>query len=217
MKQQNGMRRVFWQTAGDLVENAITHNIVLAQALGLMPVIAAGVTLKNGVMLTVCTAVVMIPLSIVLSLIGNRLAKWLRPAVYAVLASLLLVATSYILNTWISPELYAQLYLYIPLIAVNMMYSRSVGFASTIQPLETILDALGSTIGFGLVICIISAIREFAISGTIWGAPLNTELVLPEAAAPFAAFIVLGFMSALLQWTRQSISAYFSNKEAEHE
>lgn len=217
MKQQNGMRRVFWQTAGDLVENAITHNIVLAQALGLMPVIAAGVTLKNGVALTVCTAVVMIPLSIVLSLIGNRLAKWLRPAVYVVLASLLLVAASYILNTWISPELYAQLYLYIPLIAVNMMYSRSVGFASTIQPLETILDALGSTLGFGLVICIISAIRELVITGTIWGVPLNTELVLPEAAAPFAAFIVLGFMSALLQWTRQSISAYFNKKEAEHE
>lgn len=217
MKQQNGMRRVFWQTAGDLVENAITHNVVLAQALGLTPIIAAGVTLKNGVMLTICTAVVMIPLSIVLSLIGNRMAKWLRPAMYAVLASLLLVATSYILNTWISPELYAQLYLYIPLIAVNMMYSRSVGFASTIQPLETILDAVGSTLGFGLVICIISAIREFAIAGTIWGIPLNTELVLPEAAAPFAAFIVLGFMSALLQWSRQSISNYFNKKEAEQE
>lgn len=217
MMKQPHARRLFWQTAGDLVENAITHNVVLAQALGLTPIIAAGVTLQNGVMLTVCTAVVMLPLSIVLSLIGNRMQKWLRPAVYAVLASLLLVATSYVLNTWISPELYAKLYLFIPLIAVNMMYSRSIGFASTIQPLETIIDAVGSTLGFGLVICSISALREVVGAGTIWGVPLNTELILPEAATPFAAFIVLGFMSALLQWTRQSISAYFSKKEAEQE
>ena len=43
-----------------LVENAVTNNIVLIQALGLCPIIAAGTTLQNGVALTVCTAVVLV-------------------------------------------------------------------------------------------------------------------------------------------------------------
>ncbi len=216
MSKRKQAQRVFWVTAGDLVENAVTHNIVLSQALGLCPIIAAGVNLKSGVVLTVCTALVMLPLSLVISYIGQHLAKWIRPALYVLLASLLLVAASYVLDTFVSPVLYARLYLFIPLIAVNLLYSRSIGFASTVRPLETIIDAIGSTLGFGIVICLISALREFAINGTIWDVPLNSELVLPEAAAPFTAFVVLGFMAALLQWTRQRITAYFHRKEAEH-
>ena len=46
------------QTTGGFLENALTNNIVLAQAMGLCPIIAAGTTLKNGVALTACTAAV---------------------------------------------------------------------------------------------------------------------------------------------------------------
>lgn len=217
MSKRKQAKRMFWATAGDLMENAVTHNVVLSQALGLCPIIAAGVTLKSGVALTVCTALVMLPLSLVISFVGRHLAKWVRPALYVVLASLLMVGAAYVMDTFVSSELYAKLYLFIPLIAVNMLYSRSIGFASTVKPLETVIDAIGSTLGFGIVICLISAMREFAINGTLWGISLNSELVLPEAAAPFTAFIVLGFMSALLQWARQHITAYFRRKEEEHQ
>ena len=75
------------------------------------------------------------------------------------------------------------------------------------------LCALGSTVGFGFIICLISLFREMAISGSVWGHPLGFTLRLPEAGAPFSAFILLGFLSALLQWTRRRISAYFCHKE----
>ncbi|MBE6779098.1 MAG: hypothetical protein E7541_06915 [Ruminococcaceae bacterium] len=218
MSKRKKANRLFWVTAGDLVENAVTHNVVLAQALGLCPIIAVGVNLQSGVVLTVCTALVMIPLSLVISFVGKHLAKWVRPALYVLLATFLMMGAGYVLDNYISTKLYAQLYLFIPLIAVNMIYSRSIGFASTVKPLETVIDAVGSTLGFGLVICLISALREIAISGTLWGKPLSsTALVLPEAAAPFTAFILLGFMAALLQWARQHITAYFRRKEEEHQ
>lgn len=216
MSKKQKVRRHFWLTAGDLVENAVTHNVVLAQAMGLCPIIAAGISLKNGVALTVCTAVVMLPLSLIISLVGSRLPKWLRPVLYVLLASLLLVATAFTMEKFISPELYARLYIFIPLIAVNMLHFRSIGSAATVKPIETVIDALGSTIGFGTIICLISALREIAISGTIWDQPLGMTVHLPEAAAPFTAFILLGFMSALLQWTQHRISAYFHAKEESH-
>ena len=216
MSKKKAVKRQLWQTAHLFVENAVTDNIVLIQALGLCPIIGAGVTLQNGVVLTACTAVVLLPMSLVLALLGNRIRKWLRPALYVTLASLLLVGAAYLLGTYISPELYAKLYVFIPLMAVNMLYTRSVGLSTVINPIATILDALGSTVGFGLVICIISALREIAISETLWGIPLPYELTLPEAGAPFAAFVLLGFMAALLQWSRQHITAYFHRKEADH-
>ena len=65
------MRRHFWQTAHLFVENAVSNNIVLIQALGLCPIIAAGTSLINGVTLTACTAVVLIPLSFFIASVGS--------------------------------------------------------------------------------------------------------------------------------------------------
>ena len=217
MSKKKNPRREFWRTTHLFVENAVTNNIVLIQALGLCPIIAAGTTLQNGVALTVCTAVVLIPLSLFIALAGNWLPKWLRPAIYVLLASLLLVGTAYLMDRYVSTQLFAELHLFIPLMAVNMLYTRSVGFSSIVNPVATVVDALGSTVGFGAVICIISALREMAIRGTIWGISLNTTVTLPEVAAPFAAFILLGFMSAFLQLCRQRVSALFHRKEADEE
>ena len=217
MSKRKTLRRRFWQAADSFVETAVTKNLVLTQAIGICPIIAAGVTLQNGVALTACTAAVLLPLSLLMPLIGNRLPRWLRPVLYVLLAALALVGASYLLETRISPELYARLYAFIPLIAVNMLRAHSSTMTHTMHPLETVIESLGSTLGFGAVICIISAIREVTISATLWGIPVGSGFTLPEAAAPFAAFIMLGFMSALLQWTRHRIAAYFRRKEAEQQ
>lgn len=217
MSKHKSLSRRFWQAADSFVETAITKNLVLTQAIGICPIIAAGISLKSGVALTACTAAVLLPLSLLMPLIGNLLPKWLRPVLYVMLAALALVGASYVLETRLSPELYAQLYAFIPLIAVNMLRAHNSTMVQTMHPLETIIEALGSTLGFGMVICAISAIREVTIHSTLWGIPVGSGYTLPEAAAPFAAFIMLGFMSAMLQWTRHRITAYFHKKEAEHQ
>lgn len=217
MSKRSSFRRHFWQAADSFIETAVTHNIVLVQAIGICPIIAAGVSLQNGVALTACTAAVLLPLSLLMPFIGNRLPKWLRPVVYVMLSMLLLVGVSYLMETYISPELYARLYVFIPIIAVNMLHAHSSTMSQTMHLLEVLFEALGSILGFGVVICAISAVREIAISSTLWGHPIGTGYILPEVAAPFAAFIMLGFMSALLQWVRHRVSAYFRKKEAEHQ
>ena len=206
-------RRRLRQATGGFLENALTNNIVLAQAMGLCSVIAAGITLKNGVALTVCTAAILLPLTIAISLLGSRMPKWLRPAIYVLLASLLLVGVAWLMETRISPELYAKLYLFIPLLAVDLLYTRGILLRTSLTPLETISDSLGSAVGFGLVICLISALREIAVSGTLWEKPLALAATLPEAASPFAAFILLGFLAALLQWCVRRRSARRSQRK----
>ena len=203
MSKKKNPRREFWRTTHLFVENAVTNNIVLIQALGLCPIIGAGTTLQNGVALAVCTAAVMIPLSLFIALMGSWMPKWLRPAAYV--------------DRYISPELFAKLHHFIPLIAVNMLYARTTGFSSIVHPVATIMDAVGSTVGFGLVICIISALREVLAFNTLWNIPVETEITLPQAASPFTAFILLAFLAATLQWTRQRISAFFRRKGEDEE
>ena len=217
MSKRQKVKRQFWRTTNLLVENAVTNNIVLIQALGLCPIIGAATTLQSGVVMSVCTAAVLLPLSLLMAFLGSYLPKWLRPAVYVLLASLLLVGTSSLLTHYISGELFAKLHHFIPLIAVNMLYARTVGFSSIAHPVSTIVDALGSTLGFGIVICGVSALREVLAYGTLWNNPVEISWSLPPAATPFVAFILLGLLAAGLQWSRLRISAFFRRKEDDEE
>lgn len=217
MSKRQKVKREFWRTTNLLVENAVTNNIVLIQALGLCPIIGAATSLQSGVVLSICTAAVLLPLSLLMALLGTYLPKWLRPAVYVLLASLLLVGTSSLLTHYISGELFAKLHHFIPLIAVNMLYARTVGFSSIAHPVSTVVDALGSTLGFGIVICGVSALREVLAFGTLWDKPVEISWSLPHADTPFVAFILLGLLAAGLQWSRLRISAFFRRKEDDEE
>lgn len=44
------------------------------------------------------------------------------------------------------------------------------------SPAVALTDALASSLGFGLVICLVSALREIASSGTLWDIPLDIDL-----------------------------------------
>ena len=176
------------------------ENIVLVQALGICPIIAAGISLQRGVALTVCTAAALIPSCLLMSVIGKKIPSVMRPPLYTLLAMAMMVGCAWLMTTYISPELYASLYLFLPLMSVNTIFTyRAGGYSIGRHPLLALTDAVGTSLGFGVVICVVSALRELAISGTIWGKPMGYEARLPEAAYPFAAFILLGFMAALLQ------------------
>ncbi|MBQ6829983.1 MAG: hypothetical protein IJO59_02530 [Clostridia bacterium] len=185
----------------------LPNNVVLLQAAGLCPILAVGTTLQNGVALSACTAAVMLPLSLFVTFFGNKLAQWLRPALYALLASVLLLGTAFALHFTVSPELYAALYIFLPLMAVNTLFTyRTTPLHLSMPPLVSLADAFGSALGFALVLCISSALREMAIYGTVWNIPLGYEARFPEAAHPFIGFLLLGFMSAALQWFKKLLA-----------
>ena len=185
----------------------LVKNIILVQAIGLCPIIAAGVTLKYGVVLTVCAAAVLLPASLFMSFVGDKLPDWLRAPLYTVGASVILLGVAIYIDRHISSEIYAALYLYIPLMAVNTLVSyRAGGFSVSHEPIVALTDALASTLGFGLVICVIAAMRELVSYGTLWDIPVNLGLKLPDAAYPYAAFIMLGFMAAFLQWLKSKLN-----------
>jgi len=189
----------------------ITKNIVLVQAIGLCSVVMAGDHLKLAVALTVCTGLVLITSAIVMSLFGDRMASWLRPPVYTLSAAVLLTGAGFVIERYVSGNLFVSLEIFLPLIAVNTLISyRAGGFAVTNHPMLAITDSIASTMGFGLVICVIALLRELASFGTVWDIPVNfMPHLLPTAAMPYAAFIMLGFMAAFIQWVKAAASKVY--------
>ncbi len=211
MKQPSSARSlfsVFW-------ESFLPQNVVLVQALGLCPILAVGYDLKYGVALAICTALVLIPTNVVLSLFGEKLPLWLRPPIYAVGTSVLLFGAAVVLHQYISVDIYAALYLFLPLMAVNSLFTlRSANMqSSAMPPLVSLMDAAGAALGFALVLCVASALREIAIEGTVWDIPLGINTHFPEAKHPFIGYVLLGFMAAALQWMRQLTRKLSSGNE----
>ncbi len=195
------------RTFASIVWNAfLPQNVVLVQALGLCPILAMGINLRYGVALSVCTIVTLVLSDLFFALFSKHIATRLQPVVYALLSSALLFGAAVLLRLFISAEIYAHLYLFLPLMAVNTLYTyRSAIAPSVIRPSlsATLADAVGTALGFSLVLCVASALRELAINGSLWNIPLGYEARFPEAAHPFIGFVLLGFMAAALQWTKQ--------------
>lgn len=204
----NPRRASFRQLVQIFFDTFLVRNIVLVKMIGLCPIIGAATRLTYGVTLTVCAGVALIPSALLMSLVGSRLKPAARAPLYTLLASLLLVGAAYVVDAYISPELYAALYLYLPLMAVNTLVTyRAGGFAVTRGPFAALSDALGSTLGFGIVICLVSAARELLAYGSLWDVPLM-EPLLPAAASPFAALFILALLAALLQFLRSLLRRF---------
>lgn len=184
----------------------LPQNVVLVQALGLCPILAIGINLRYGVALSACTVVTLVLTNLLFALLAKYIATRLQPLLYVLLSSILLFGAAVVLRVAISAEIYAHLYLFLPLMAVNTLYT----YRSTIAPTAprsslavTLADSLGCSLGFSLVLCAASALREMAISGTLWNVSLGYKVRFPEAEHPFIGFILLGFMAAALQWCKK--------------
>ncbi len=184
----------------------LPQNVVLVQALGLCPILAIGINLRYGVALSACVVATVVLSDLLFALLAKYIATRLQPIVYVLIASILLLGTAVVLRLFISAEIYAHLYLFLPLMAVNTLYTyRSAIAPSTprIGLAVTLADSLGCALGFSMVLCVASALREMAIYGTLWNVPLGYEVRFPEAEHPFIGFILLGFMAATLQWCKK--------------
>lgn len=200
---------------GAFIDAFLVQNIVLVQAMNICPILAVGTTLQNGLVLALCTAAVLLPISIAMSLVGEKIPAWVRPLVYTIGAGVLMAGAAWVVKTYVSEELYATLYVFLPLTAVSTVLTYRVGgFSVRNDALTALCDSLGSSLGFGLVICAVGAIREITAYGTLWGKPLHTQLTIPEAEQPFFAFLLLALMAAGLQWLKHRLARHPKPKES---
>ena len=97
------------------------------------------------------------------------------------------------------PDLFEVLGLFIPLIVVNcLILGRAEAFASKNNIIDSILDGLGMGLGFAMALMMLGAVREILGSGSVF----NISIYEGDGALVFVlapgAFIVLGYLIALL-------------------
>lgn len=181
----------------------LRNNPVLALGLAL-PLAIVPVTLKSGVAISaVVLAATLLPAALAAP-VGRRFPVWLRAPFFGLLSMLcVLLVRRYLLHF---PVLLGELGVYVPLAAANSMTLELLGNLSE-KPSAVLRGALSMCLGFALVVCGVSALREIFGNRTIWDLPFGIyPIKISGVALPFFGFILLGFLGALLRSIDRGIS-----------
>ncbi|MFW6241840.1 MAG: electron transport complex subunit RsxE [Thermodesulfobacteriota bacterium] len=184
------------------IQGILPENPVYRQLLGLCPTLAVTNGVAQALTMAGATAFVLICANLLISLIRHLLKPHLRIVIFTLtiatfvtIADRFLAAYVYQMSKTLGP--------YIPLIIVNcLIICRCEVCASKQGVFTAASDAIGQSLGFGLALVSIAAVRELLGTGGLFGLqllPANwpdwVVMVLPPGA-----FLSFGLLLGAVNW-----------------
>jgi electron transport complex protein RnfE len=189
------------------------QNSILAQLLGLCPLLAISTNVVNAVSLGLATILVMGLSNLAISLLRGLIPHEIRIPVFVLIIAALVTMVDLAFNAWLH-DLYVVLGISIPLIVTNcIVLARVEAFAAKNPVPAATLDGVMMGVGFVAAIGVLGAVRELIGQGTLLS---GIEMVIPGARGlqvlpvdypgflvailPPGAFILLGLLIAGRNW-----------------
>ncbi len=194
----------------DFLRGVWDENPVLVQLLGLCPTLAVTNTVVNALAMAGATAFVLVGSSLLVSTLKKLIPQEVRISTYILIIATFVTIVDMVLQALV-PEIHKALGAFIALIVVNcMILGRQEAFASKRPVGRSLLDALGSSLGFAIALLMMGGFRELLGYGTLFA---DT----PLAWAPFGdnyqpwvvmisppgGFFTLGFILLFLGWREE--------------
>lgn len=184
----------------ELVKGLWKENPVLVAALGLCPTLAVTNSLRNGLVMGVATAAVLIGSSLLISLLRKWIPRQVRITVFIIVIASYVTVVDLSLAAYL-PDAHKALGAFIALIVVNcIILGRQEAFASRNTVPLAFADAVGMSGGLSLALVLISAVREVLGNGTLLGFRLFGDWFEPWVIMilPPGGFLVMGALLALI-------------------
>lgn len=186
------------------IEGITKNNPVLVLMLGLCPTLAVSTTALNALGMGVAVIFVLTLSNITISIVRNFVPQNIRIPVFIIIISTFVTIIDYVLHAF-TPEIYAHLGIFVPLIVVNcIILGRAEAFASKNSIIASFMDGLGCGIGFTIVIFIMGAIREILGSGRLFGYLILgqnfAKLPVLYMILPPGGFLLIAFLMGITKW-----------------
>lgn len=167
-----------------LVDPIWKNNQILVAILGICS--ALGITTKLSIAITMTLSVTFVTgcSSLFVSLLRKHTPDSVRMITQLAIISMFVIIVNEVLKAYFF-ELSKLLSVFVGLIITNcLVMGRAEAMAKSIPPLPAFLDGVGAGLGYGLVICIVAAIREFFGLGSLLGVQLIPDAWYATAENP---------------------------------
>ena len=149
------------------VSGIIKENPVFVSLLGMCPTLATTKSVESAIGMGILVILVLLGSNLLISLLRKIIPSEVKIPCYIVVIATFVTIVKMLTQAFI-PALYSSLGVFISLIVVNcIILGRAEAFASKHGPVASILDALGTGIGYTIALCVVAFIREFIGTGAI--------------------------------------------------
>ena len=187
-----------------LVGSILVNNFVMSRFYGTCPFLGVSKQVSTALGMGVAVTFVMGVASLVTYLVQYYILvplelTYLQTIAFILVIAVLVQLVEMVINKT-SPSLYKALGVYLPLITTNcaVLGVTILNITESYSLLGSVVNGVGSALGFTLAITLLSCIRELLGSGTIFGTRFMPEWFEPMAIAvqPAGGFILLGLTLA---------------------
>lgn len=186
------------------------ENPITIQVLGICSALAVTVQLEPTLVMAIAVTLVVVFSNLIISLIRNLIPNRVRIIVQLAVIATLVTLVSEVLKAYYF-DMYKMLSVFVGLIITNcIIMGRLEAFAMGNKSWDSILDGLGSGLGYAWIILSVAFFRELLGSGSIFGFPVFEAIGIKEfptnglMVTSVGAFIILG----LIIWVQRSITGY---------
>jgi len=196
-------------------------NPITVQVLGICSALAVTVQMKNAFVMALSVTAVVAFGNVIISLLRNLIPSRIRIIVQLVVAAALVILVDQVLKAY-SYDISKQLSVFVGLIITNcILMGRFEAFALGNKPWPSFLDGLGNGLGYGIILMVVSFVRELLGSGKIWGVEILGNAA--EKTGLYATgyinngFIILAPMALIIVgvviWVQRSINKKLIEKK----
>lgn len=164
-------------------------NPVLIQVLGICSALAVTSQLKPALVMGLAVTVITAFSNLIISILRNTVPNRIRIVVQLVVVAALVTIVSQVLKAYVY-DVSVELSVYVGLIITNcILMGRLEAFAMQNKPWPSFVDGIANGIGYGMILVIVGAAREFFGRGSLLGFQ-----IIPEGAYDFG-YINNGMMT----------------------
>lgn len=144
-------------------------NPITVQVLGICSALAVTVQMKPSIVMAAAVVVVCAFSNLAISLLRNSIPNRVRIIVQLTIVAALVILVDQVLKAFVY-DVSKQLSVFVGLIITNcIIMGRLEAFAMGNKPWPSFLDGLGNGIGYGIILIMVSAVRELLGSGKLMG------------------------------------------------
>jgi Na+-transporting NADH:ubiquinone oxidoreductase subunit D len=144
-------------------------NPITVQILGVCSALAVTVQMKPAIIMALGVTVVTAFSNLILSAIRNSIPNRIRIIVQLIIVAMLVTIVDQLLKAYMF-DVSKKLSVFVGLIITNcIVMGRLEAFAMSQKPWPSFLDGIGNGLGYGVILIVVSAIRELFGSGSLLG------------------------------------------------
>jgi Na+-transporting NADH:ubiquinone oxidoreductase subunit D len=152
-----------------LTDPLSAQNPITVQVLGICSALAVTVQMKPAIVMAISVTIVTAFANLIISLIRNSIPNRIRIIVQLVIVAALVIVVDQVLKAFVY-DVSKQLSVFVGLIITNcIIMGRLEAFALGNKPIPSFLDGIGNGAGYGLILIIVSFLRELLGSGSVLG------------------------------------------------